>query len=171
MSYIVEDGTGKTDSNSYITVEFADSYHNDLGNDEWDTYSLPVQEKSCVKATAFIDLSFTLSGYKNDRDQALEFPRTDVVDKNGYEIPNDEVPIEVQKATADLALLFLEKPDLAKDNFEKVVKMEKIGPIQKEYDVYQSVNQVFTQIRNHLRGIGTFNRFSSSSGPMSVMRM
>jgi len=167
--FIVEDGSGKTDSNSYITTAFAGAYHSSLGNSAWDTYSLPVQEKSCVKATMFIDLSFKLSGVKNTREQGLEFPRTGCLDKNNYIIPDNEVPVEVKKATAECALLFLEQPDLSADNLERIVKRKKVGPLETEYETSQDFDKTFETIKNHMRGIGIFNRYSSNSG--MAMRM
>jgi hypothetical protein len=170
MNFIVEDGSGKTDSNSYVGIDFVDSYHEDIGNSSWDNYSLPVKQQGCVKATQFIDLSFSFSGIKNTREQALEFPRAESIDRNGYEIPDDEVPVEIKKATAECALLLLDNPELNSDTFERIVKREKTGPIEKEYDVNNEIsNQSFAKIKNYLRGIGYFDRYSS--GGFMTMRM
>lgn len=96
MALIVEDGTGKTNSNSYSSVLEANSYFQERGNLNWDGTELE-KETYLIQATDYIDLRFKsmLLGNKETSTQALEFPR----DVNPGIIPRD-----LKRATFEYAL-------------------------------------------------------------------
>jgi hypothetical protein len=70
-------------------------------------------------------------GVKVDEDQALDWPRYDVV-VEGYVIASNIVPAEVKNACAELALRASEG-DLLADQSQGVIR-EKVGQIEVEYD-------------------------------------
>lgn len=127
MALIVEDGTGMTTSESYMTVDEATTYHAARGNGAWTDGGLDEQEAALRRATTWIDITHTLLfiGYRTKgRDQALEWPRTSAYvtwPANGpapiagsipygyyagqwNSIPTNEIPYELKKATAEAAL-------------------------------------------------------------------
>lgn len=113
MALVVEDGTGLTNANAYISVAFADTYHRDRGNDAWAAVGSKAKQQAIIKATEFIDSHFEFQGDRvvvGDGDnsvppQALAWPREGIVHPEGYVVDPAAVPKEVQRATAELALV------------------------------------------------------------------
>jgi len=111
MSLIVEDGTARTDSQSYISVADADSYleaHEQAS--AWAAKSTTDKEKLLIRATRALDALLAFAGYKVLAGQALQWPRQRVPGSPtsyilpGY-YPASIVPPEIQKATAETAIL------------------------------------------------------------------
>lgn len=133
MALEVEDGTGKTNSESFISVADTDTRHSNFGNTAW-TGTTAAKEQALRKATAFMEQAYRSrwKGNKHTVDQALSWPRNSVVVDGFVTIDSDVVPAEVKNACADLALKALAEtlaPDL-----ERGVVREKVGPIETEYD-------------------------------------
>lgn len=106
MAFVVEDGSGLNNSTSYIDETFADDYFTDRGNTDWTGLSSTAKQQSLIKATDFLDKRFGMqfSGYPNDRNQALQWPRLEACRQNGWWIQSDEIPKELKQATAEYAL-------------------------------------------------------------------
>ncbi len=172
MTLVVEDGTGKTDANVYISLAFADAYHEDRGNTKWENAPIPDRESALIRATDYIEKRWGIwfRGIKSSSAQALQWPRISAFDNNRYALAN-EVPTPLQKACAEYALRAFLNQVLAPDplqtapeqNHEEgsvvttdVVagevqeKREKVGPIEEE-TVYRT------------SGINTSTRLAESS--------
>lgn len=110
---IVETGLQEVGANSYIDVAFADSYHATYGNDSW-TGTTEEKEKALVIACQSLDLLYGPKFLSNrlEGNQSLLFPRYPFTDRNGNARIKQEVPIEVKKAQAELALMFINGTDL-----------------------------------------------------------
>src|SRR6185436_4655409 len=116
---LVEDGTGLSDANSYVSEDDADTYFDDRGNTTWGT-STDDKEAALIHATAAIDAlyRYRFTGYKtNMRDQALEWPRTASYDAQGNLV--EGVPVEIVQATCEAAYRELQEagsmaPDLSR---------------------------------------------------------
>lgn len=116
ITLVVEDGTGLTGSNTYISAADADLYNANLGRAEWADLEADEKAAALIKASQYIDSAFNWLGLKGSRAQALQWPRNlgidsagaalPVIDRDGYEI--EGVPSEVVKATAEAAFLSLE---------------------------------------------------------------
>ena len=120
MSLIVEDGTGLPNSESYISVLFADEYHAKRGNAAWTALDSAAKEAFLRRGTEYIDAVYTFKGHRLTDAQALAWPR----DVAG-------VPVAVQRATAELALRSI-NGDLIPDAGPQV-KSETVGPISVTY--------------------------------------
>jgi hypothetical protein len=132
---IVEDGSGMTNADAFISVAFADEYHTAMGNPTW-TGEDTLKEAAIRRATAFLSNSYQWQGYKRQgRPQSLAWPRVDVVDREGWGVAFDAVPIEIQKATAEIALRELVSPGSMNPDFLATdqVKREKVGQLEVEY--------------------------------------
>jgi hypothetical protein len=132
---IVEDGSGMTNADAFISVAYADEYHSAMGNATW-TGDVALKEAAIRRATAFLSSSYQWQGYKRQgRPQALAWPRVSVVDCEGWGVAFDAVPIEIQKATAEIALRELVTPGAMNPDFlaSGQVKREKVGQIEVEY--------------------------------------
>lgn len=136
---VVEDGTGRTDSISLCSLEFAQVYHAQRNNAEWGQLTPGAQKAALVQATDYMEQVYRLRwlGYRKLEAQALSWPRDEVqrVDftyLNQYSFfPSDQVPVEVQRACALLALK-ASAGELAPD-IARQTQREKVGPLEVEY--------------------------------------
>lgn len=131
---LTEDGSIVSGAESYISVEDASAYHAARGNAAWAALATDTIREQCLrKGTDFMRQAYRSrwQGVKVDEDQALDWPRYDVV-VEGYVIASNIVPAEVKNACAELALRASEG-DLLADQSQGVIR-EKVGQIEVEYD-------------------------------------
>lgn len=137
MSIIVEDGTGLSTAESYISVVDASTYFTARGNTTWDALdtgeATAAREAALRKATDYMLAVYRdrWEGVRYIEDQALDWPRAGVV-RDSWSVDIDEIPIEVKRATAELALKSASE-DLQADLTQGVVR-EKVGVIEVEYN-------------------------------------
>jgi hypothetical protein len=132
MPIVVEDGTGKTDANSFASTAYADAYFGDRQIQAWASLTTPVKEAALIKATDYIVLWFSTSfkGVQKTEEQALPFPRT------GTGLPT-EMPAQLLKATCEYAVRAASAPlndDVVVDGTGQVIQklVERVGPIEDE---------------------------------------
>jgi hypothetical protein len=133
MALVHEDGTGKADAESYVSVTDANAYHTANNNATW-TGADAVKEAALRKATRHLDGLVRWPGWKKTAAQALAWPRSGAHDREEYAIDDASVPSVVKSATAELALRALSAelaPDLARGG---AVKRQKVGPVEREFD-------------------------------------
>ena len=76
LMLVKEDGSGKTDANSYATVAECDTYHDGhLYADKWTAATQARKEAALVMATRLIDSQFQFNGFRAHNQQALQWPR------------------------------------------------------------------------------------------------
>ncbi len=134
---IVEDGTGRADANAMIAVAYADSYHTARGNAAW-AGDDAVKEAAIIRASAYLTGSYSWQGYKvNARAQRMAWPRTGVYDGDGYSVPSNAVPDEIEQACTEIALRELITPGAMTPDYTPMdrVKSEKVDVIAVEYDL------------------------------------
>lgn len=100
MAFIVEDGTGLTDSNSYVSVQEYRDYFANRGIDVLSETDAQI-EGWLVQATDFLDLQYEYKGWQLLNTQALQFPR-EAYDVNN-EIINLLVPKAIKNATIEMS--------------------------------------------------------------------
>ena len=137
MPFVVEDGTGLPNSNSYASVAFADAYFAERGNHKWCNIDIDKKQTLLIQGTDYIELRWAsqFRGCKAVEDQALAFPRS--YTRFAYE--PDDLPLAIQKATAEYALRANDgplAPDLLTDEsgFAIQRRKEKVGPIEEEVE-------------------------------------
>lgn len=135
MALIVEDGTGKTDAQSYINVEYANAYFSARAIGAW-TGSATVKEAAILRAMDYVETAWKYLGARQypGNPQALEWPRVGIYDDQGQEIVG--IPERLKRAVAEYAVRALTSP-LTPDpvtNQTGLVKRkrEKLGPIEEE---------------------------------------
>lgn len=134
MALEVEDGTGKSTAESYISVAEASTYHTARGNTAWAALTTDaLREAALRKATDYMRQAYRSrwQGYKVNEDQALDWPRYDV-EVEGYAVDSDIVPTEIKNACAELALK-ASSADLNPDLTQGVLS-EQVGSISVTYD-------------------------------------
>lgn len=117
MAFVPEDGTGLTDANGYVTVAFVDTYMSDRGRKDW-TGGGTKKEQAIVRATDYIDKRFgkRFRGTRRNKQQGLEWPRLDAFDNDDFLLNGpDDVPRQLQKATAEYAVRALPLVGVAPD--------------------------------------------------------
>ena len=123
MALITEDGTGRDDAESYVTVAYADNYATAHGLTAW-TGLEAVKEVALRKATQYIDTTYNFRSAKSYQYQALEFPR---------QLWDWDMSPEMSRlfaATVELAVKALTE-SLFSDVEPSVVVKVKVGPIEK----------------------------------------
>ncbi len=118
MALIVEDGTGKSDAESYISVADATTYHAAYNNPaSWSGAATADQENALRVSAQYLDAVYgrRWAGYRANEGQALDWPRSGAEDLDGYAIDDDSVPIELERATAILALKVIDGDTLLPD--------------------------------------------------------
>src|SRR5512136_2112122 len=76
LTLIKEDGTGRTDANSYATAAEADSYFEaHLYASAWTAATAATKAAALVMATRLVDSQYQFNGYRAHDTQALQWPR------------------------------------------------------------------------------------------------
>lgn len=136
MAFVVEDGTGLTNSNSYNDITFLDVYHTDRNNEDWLELTLQEKEVNAIKATDYIDVRFEYLGQKLKNTQSLEFPRSNLF-VDGFQL--EGVPDILKKAHAELALIsvvqtLFNEPTVSERGLFLTKERTQVGPIEEEFE-------------------------------------
>ncbi len=129
MSIVVEDGTGKSTAESYISIADADTYFINRGITSWDALdNTDDKEPALRKATEYMINEYRQrwQGARLTEAQALDWPRVGVV-VGSWTVDSDSVPEIVARACAELALKSI-SDELQADLTQGVLK-EKVVPI------------------------------------------
>jgi hypothetical protein len=154
---VLEDGSGLTNSNSYVSVTEADDYF--LGHpfyaDTWDALGVPDKENLLVSATATLDALITWYGYLYSDSQALGWPRTYVADSEGRVIASNVVPAKVKNATCELAVYASKGDPFAAPSSVGVDRL-KIDVIELQFNKSEAKAPVPAATLLALRGLGEY---------------
>lgn len=144
MSLIIEDGSGKSNAESYIDLAYLSAYAAKRGLD-----ITGITEANIIKAMDYFESSYQFKGTKLKETQALAFPRY---------INNEVVyPVRIKNAVCELAIKSKSNELLA--DTERATKREKVGDIEIEYSEYSkdeiSYNFVYNLIMPWLLNSGS----------------
>jgi len=144
VEFVVEDGSGKSDSTSYMSVEDFRQFWENRGKDYNDTLYPDAKVQAFLNnATAWIGYTYRFEGVLFLETQALDFPRNHIYDKNEIDV-SLTVPKEIEYATAYLGEYELKGKSL-NDVQVLGVKSKKIGPVSLSFDSITAAGSV--QIR------------------------
>jgi hypothetical protein len=131
MTFVVENGTGLINANSYASVAAADAYATLRGITAW-TGTNTVKESALVRATDYLEATYREAwrGYRYTGTQALSWPRSNV-EVDLFPVPSDIVPVAVVNACIELAIRALTE-SLLDDQGQKV-RRERVDVIEIEY--------------------------------------
>lgn len=153
MALIVEDGSGLSDAESYVSVADAGTYCTAHGLTAW-TGVDAVKESALRNATQYIDTMYNFRSAKSYQYQALEFPR------QLWDWDIDPLMTRLRSATVELAVKALTE-NLFADVEPSVVTMVKVGPITKQTKPvdtggqkrYANVDALLRQLTTGLGGV------------------
>ena len=167
MTLIVEDGTGVTGADTYVSLADARTRATTLGVSISSTDG--TAELQLQQATLYIDRTYRqqFQGVKLEVDQPLQFPRTPVVVDNIL-LDSDGIPQELIDAEI-YAAAQLESGESFYTNQEgKNIKLEEItGAIKQEYfnNGRSSTQVIFSNIEETIKpllGQGSMGKYSYS---------
>lgn len=126
MPLVVEDGSGLTTAEAYISVSDADMYFAARGNTTWAGLTVTAKEQALRKGVDYMSAVYggAWTGRKLKLTQALDWPRTSVL------YPT-LVPTAIARANAELAVRAVTAELLADQGAR--VKSEQVGPIAVTY--------------------------------------
>jgi len=89
MEFVVENGEGLSNANSFVSVEEADSYvaafvEEDSG---WSSKTKKEKELLLIRATRFLNTLVRWNSSIQNKNQALAFPRKTFYDSEGRAVP------------------------------------------------------------------------------------
>lgn len=163
MALVVEDGSGKPNAEAYCTVAFADEYFSSRDITGW-SGSVANKEALLRKATEHMSGMYQWLGERTYPTQMLDWPRVEVF-AYGFEVASNIVPIQIQRACAELALR-AKTMDLTPDLGPTVVR-RKVDVLETEYAIGSRQATSFVAVD---RMLIPFTMASNSSGKISVSR-
>lgn len=148
MALTVEDGTGLSNADAYISLAEFKTFASNR-NYRWEDYEDFQIEASIRLATGWIDTYNRYKGQRLKTTQALEFPRADLIDWSDYEVAG--VPARVKQACAELSFKGLTEALYADESRGGMVKSESVGPISVTYADNAPTGKVWTFAQNLLK--------------------
>lgn len=136
LTLVVEDGSGKADADTFVSLSVFQAYCAAQGYSLTGFDGETAQEPAIRRGTTYLSSAITWPGMRaHGREQALAWPREGVQDAEGWDVPSDEVPVEVRMATCEAAYYELRNPGGLNPavNLTQQVKAKGIGPIRKEF--------------------------------------
>lgn len=144
---------------AYATQAEADAYFTARGIAAW-TGSAADKEAALIRGASYLDRRYygQWVGVRTDDSQSMAWPRSWVVDADGYSYDADEIPTRLKEANYEAALLTLTgtvlEPNLARGG---AIKREraKAGPAESEteYTSGASAYETFSAIEWSLQGL------------------
>jgi hypothetical protein len=127
----VETGAGLSTATSYVDVPDADAVAEESAKlrDAWLVLPEDEKQRTLVYATRTLDASMVWLGKRSSKTQGLGWPRRDLRDEEGDELPSDFVPKPVRDATVFLAMSILNTDPLTIDESRRIssVKAESLS--------------------------------------------
>jgi hypothetical protein len=161
VTIIVEDGTGVTGAEAYISVSDADAYFVARSNTAWAALDTPTKESCLRKGCDYLEGIYKWKGMRATSTQTLSWPRQCVV-VDGVSVSSDAVPVAVSRANAELALR-ASAGELAADESTQVTR-ETVGPITVEYQAGARQNPRYVSIDAMLAA------YTMGGGQVAVVR-
>ena len=147
MALVKEDGTGKTDSNTYALEVLFSEWLSDRG---YTLKGVLSTSNLILQATDYLE-TLSYIGSKNTQSQALQWPRSDAF-FDGFDFPVDEIP----KQLIDAQMMTAYQIDLGFNpmaTVDRAVKKKKVDVIEIEYmddadssAVIKSVNSTLSKL-------------------------
>lgn len=180
---------GDANADSYISLADADAYFTARGESTW-TGTDAKKENALRRGTTYLDNQYRTRwlGLTVTIQQSLSWPRCDgmrgyyrgytqlLLDINGFQIPQTVVPIQVQRAAAEAALLYLQgvvlEPRLIGQNLAGIKSItKKVDVLQTttEYGEIEATIDRYLVIEGLLRGL-VLSTPGSPTGTVQLLR-
>ena len=136
--------------NGYYSVEELTDAYNILAAS--DTQTQKKAQQALILATSLIN-PFEFIGTPSSPAQALQWPRSSAIDRNGSPIANNEIPSDIKAATNELAFFLLKQDitDPEKANHLYLLTSEKVGESAKSFDTKLPTKKLPDTVLNYMR--------------------
>ena len=179
---IKEDGSGKTDANTYANAADGEAYHEaHVYASAWTAASTPDKEKALVMATRLIDGLFQFNGFKRHQTQALQWPRRECRDPDiengvvpglllvrGPFVDETKVPSVVMNATCELARALLIDDRTDDPDGEGLSSMSVVGSLRLDFNSADRQPVVPAIVQTWLSKLGEY--IAGSKGTARLVR-
>ncbi len=161
MALIVEDGSVVAGAETYVSVTDTDDYwsrHGRLSDTSWIAAATADREAAIRQAATYLDHAFRWKGARVSISQALAWPRSAVVDKEGEEQSSQTIPQAMIDAICILAKEALSDglvSTFTKDNAIKRKAVSVAGAISEttEYQNWAPRQKHFPEIELLINGL------------------
>jgi hypothetical protein len=144
MALVVEDGTGLSTAESYISVADADTYIASYkGADAtWDGATDATKEVAARQASKYLDGTNRWKGIKKYSTQTLDWPRVYAYDETATAYTG--IPTQLEQATAEVMFLIVTGETITSTvtKSDQTIR-EKVGEIEVEYVNGASIQPVY----------------------------
>jgi hypothetical protein len=144
VALIVEDGSGVASADTYISLNDADTYHENRNNVTWAALSDDAKEGQLRLAAQMLDSEWRWKGVRVTATQARIWPRAGVTDNDDIYFAEDSVPTTVVEAQAELAVKLDYTQNIAQPSRLKRVKA---GSVEVEYENPALPREVMSFVR------------------------
>lgn len=101
INLVIEDGSCISSANSYVSLDYAETYQSDRGRDDWINLAENEKKASLIKATQYVDSLFNWKGRRKFETQELNFPRVMIKDLDGFDV--NGIPKKLKDAVCEAA--------------------------------------------------------------------
>ena len=158
MAFVVEDGTGLSTANSYVSLAEWTTYNTDRNNTEALAYSDAAVQGALIYATEYLDQQYDWYSLAQSTTQALGWPRAAFYIRDNKYIAGDSVPQPIKNATIELAIAHLSNALNSSDS-ENVVS-ERYGDAS---ITYKGSSKTYSYTAVNLRDYGCLGYSSSNT--------
>lgn len=158
FTFVVEDGTGKDDATSYVTVAEADDYlaivpESWFEATAWSTLDNTEKEKALALGARLLDQKTKWRGSKAVEDSALRWPRVGAYDRDGIGVGSNVIPVQVKEAAIEMAK-FLLSSNLTEGQNVDYLKSIEVDVISLTYQDETGQSTLPSIINDILMGLG-----------------
>lgn len=136
VTLTVENGTGLTNANTYLSLADAVAYFNNRNDTSFNGATPDQGAGALVRAAQGMDywLNGRWYGRRATQAQALDWPRIGVVDSDCYPIAKNIIPQKIKNAQCEIAKIELSTPFIQQQvSRDDAVQSESVGPISITY--------------------------------------
>ena len=166
MSLSIEDGSGKQDADSYISVADANEYINKWHNSAlvWSSTGNTNTERALRVGTRYVD-SFEFLGLRAWTSQKLSWPRAGLGPIDGQYFKSSQIPDAIKHAVVEAALKHVDGETLFPDHQGQAIAAEsrQVGPISTSIQ-YKTPKQRKKEFENIKALLKPFLRYGAHSG-------
>lgn len=166
IALVVEDGSGVSGANTYISVADADLYQTNRGRSSWISLDADAKAVALIMATDAIDSLYPWIGKKKTSTQGLKWPRIEGKTPDGIEIVLSDsdgfgvegVPQAVVNACAEAAFLSLTEELFVDDDPRGKVVRKKTDVLETQFqedspNLKPAMPTIFGSLNAMLKGL------------------
>ena len=154
LTLIVEDGSSKTDSNTYLSLADTEEYFDGrLNKGAWANTNEAEKKAAKVQATRILDSYVKWYGYKTDVDQARQWPQLGASSEE-YIIDSDEIPTEIKDAECELSLVLISQDTQKVSDTAGLKSISVAGTVNIDIDKSDRINEIPSHVWKLISHLG-----------------